>query len=119
MTHDTPIHKQLSSIVPQTSTNVFIERSFVEAAPHMKGKFWGPPVSVKQFFDQFLHVKIDPMPEIDFKVVKDVANQKLETAMYDPLVNHLFVYLSTYLFDPRSLHSTPFVEASNSLIPLL
>ena len=118
MTYDTPIHKQLSSIVPQTSTNVFIERSFVEAAQQMKGKFWGP-VSVKKFFDQFLDVKTDSMPEIDFKAVKDVANQKLETTMYDPLVNNLFVHLSSYLFDPRSLHSTPFFEASNSLIPLL
>lgn len=70
LSQETPIHKQLSSIVPQTSTNVFIERSFVEAAQQMKGNFWGP-VSVKKFFDQFLDVKTDPMPEIDFKAVKD------------------------------------------------
>jgi hypothetical protein len=55
----------LSSIVPQTSTNVFIERPFVEAAQEMKGKFWGP-VSVKEFFDQFFDMKTtDLMPEID------------------------------------------------------
>ena len=84
----------------------------------MKGKFWGP-VSAKEFFDQFLDVKTDSMPKIDFKAVEDVAYQKLETMMYDPLVNHLFVCLSTYLFDPRSLHSILFVKASNSLIPLL
>jgi hypothetical protein len=79
--------------VPQTSTNVFIERPFVEAAQEMKGKFWGP-VSVKEFFDQFLDVKtVTDMPEIDFKAVKDVANQKLETAMYDPLVNYIFLFI--------------------------
>ena len=115
--HDTPTHNRLSSIVPQTSTNVFIERPFVEAAQEMKGKFWGP-VSVEEFFDQFLDMKTDPMPEIDLKAIKDVANQKLETAMYDPLVKYLFVCLSTYLFDPRSLHSSLSVKESYSLIPL-
>ena len=89
--HDTPTHNRLSSTVPQTSTNVFIERPFVEAAREMKGNFWGP-VSVQDFFDKFLNVEVDPIPEIDFEAVKDVANQKLETAMYDPLVNLPFIY---------------------------
>jgi hypothetical protein len=87
--HDTPTHNRLSSIVPQTSTNVFIERPFVEAAEEMKGKFWGP-VSVKEFFNNFLSVDTSSMPKINLEAVKDVANQKLETAMYDPLVNLSF-----------------------------
>ena len=78
--HDTPTHNRLSSIVPQTSTNVIFERPFVEAALDMKGKFWGP-VSVEEFFGQLLDVEVEPIPEIDFEAVKNVTKQKLETAM--------------------------------------
>ena len=88
--HDTPTHNCLSSTVPQTSTNVIFEHPFVEAALEMKGKFWGP-ISVEEFFDQFLNLEVDPIPEIDFEAVKNVTNQKLETEMYDPLVNFSFI----------------------------
>ncbi|KAF8968745.1 hypothetical protein BDZ97DRAFT_1797826, partial [Flammula alnicola] len=50
---ETPFHNRLSSRVPQTSTNVYQEDAFVEAATEMKGKFWGP-VPVDQFLEEFL-----------------------------------------------------------------
>ncbi|KAF8970555.1 hypothetical protein BDZ97DRAFT_1789760, partial [Flammula alnicola] len=52
---ETPFPNRLSSRVPQTSTNVYQEDAFVEAATEMKGKFWGP-VPVNQFLEEFLDV---------------------------------------------------------------
>ena len=108
--HDTPTHNRLSSTVPQTSTNVIFERPFVEAALEMKGNFWGP-VSVQEFLDQFLNVEVGPIPEIDFKAVQNVANQKLETAMYDLLVNLPFYLVSnTYSYSTLDRCTRPFLS---------
>ena len=88
--HDIPTLNWLSSIiVPQTSTVRPMYLSSVRV-PSSQLKRWTL-----------------------LKAVKDVANQKLETAMY-ALVNCLFIYLSTYLVDPRSLHSTVFVKVVNT-----
>lgn len=84
---DTPFHRRLSSRVPQTSTNVYKEPAFVEAAIEMLGKFWGP-VPVGAFFKEFLDVKPKPprLPRVNYNQLVEVASFRTEPEMYDPLV---------------------------------
>lgn len=110
---DTPVHRRLSSRVPQTSTNLYHEPAFVEAAVEMTGKFWGP-VPVEDFFNKLLDVNPPPLPAVNYNKLAAVANLTTEVEMYDPLVRRFFCHKERKLTKPRFLHSSPFVKESHS-----
>ncbi|KAF9066963.1 hypothetical protein BDP27DRAFT_1423391 [Rhodocollybia butyracea] len=77
--------------LPFSSGGRFIEAAFVEAAHELKGKF--AVVSTRNFLEKYLPDEPTPMPEFRSNLFKEVADQRAENNMYEPMIAALNPYL--------------------------
>ena len=86
--HETPISKKVSGATPYTSMHYERDTRMNNLGLEMKGKFAGP-ICPKQFLQVFLPFKpreLQQMPKRMKKPFRRVAEQKVETAMYELMV---------------------------------
>lgn len=86
--HETPISKKVSGATPYTSLHYKRDTRMNHLGSEMKGKFAGP-MCPKEFLQVFLPFKrgvLQKMPKRMKKSFRHVAEQGLETAMYEPMV---------------------------------
>lgn len=82
---DTPTHNRLATSMPFSSMGgYYVETAFVEAAKEVKGKF--VVVSPQNFLNKHLPDHPEGMPTRGRTAFRKVAQKKLETEMYEPLV---------------------------------
>lgn len=86
--HETPISKKVSGATPYTSLHYKRDTRMNNLGSEMKGKFAGP-ICPKEFLHVFLPFKRRELPQMPKRMKKpfrSVAEQKMETTMYGPMV---------------------------------
>jgi hypothetical protein len=86
--NETPISKKVSGATPYTSMHYKRDTRMNVLGTEMKGKLAGPilPLEFLRTFLPFRRGELERMPGRRKKAFQRVADQKVETAMYDPMV---------------------------------
>jgi hypothetical protein len=103
--NETPLSKKVSGATPYTSMHYKRDTRMKDLGTEMKGKFAGP-ISPSEFVQTFLPFKrgeLEPMPGRRKKVFQSVADQRVETAMYGPMVCPHYSIYCVYLYDSTRL----------------
>ncbi|KAE9392052.1 hypothetical protein BT96DRAFT_1000753 [Gymnopus androsaceus JB14] len=96
---DTPTHNRLSTLQPFSSLNgYFVETAFVDAAKELKEKFVA--VSPQTFLEKYVPEypgmpQVDRASQVGRASFTKVYEQKLENAMYEPLIDDLKPFLKS------------------------
>jgi hypothetical protein len=103
--NETPLSKKISGATPYTSMHYKRDMRMKDLGTEMTGKFAGPisPLEFMQTFLPFKRGELEPMPKRRKKVFQNVADQRVETAMYGPMVCPLYSIYCAYLYDSTRL----------------
>jgi hypothetical protein len=99
--NETPLSKKVSGATPYTSLHYKRDTRMNDLGTEMKGKFAGP-IPPSEFLKTFLPFKreeLERMPGRRKKVFQRVAHQRVETAMYGPMVCLPFSIYCAYLYE--------------------